>query len=102
MFRRVEIVVVGEIAGDFNISTLHNWSDIEVYELEEMSEERAVSEDDPAAIIFTSGTRGQRNGVTLSHRNLYSNTLSILEYLGLTNQDKTVNFYLFIISMVIR
>ncbi len=45
----------------------------------------------PAAIIYTSGTTGDPRGVTLSHRNLVANTLSILEYLGLTEHDRIVN-----------
>jgi acyl-CoA synthetase (AMP-forming)/AMP-acid ligase II len=45
----------------------------------------------PAAIIYTSGTTGDPRGVTLSHRNLVANTLSILEYLGLTETDRIVN-----------
>ncbi|HNR22883.1 MAG TPA: class I adenylate-forming enzyme family protein [Steroidobacteraceae bacterium] len=45
----------------------------------------------PASIIYTSGTTGDPRGVTLSHRNLVANTLSILEYLGLTEADRIVN-----------
>lgn len=45
----------------------------------------------PASIIYTSGTTGDPRGVTLSHRNLVANTLSILEYLGLTETDRIVN-----------
>ena len=37
-----------------------------------------------AAIFYTSGSTGQSKGVMLSHRNLVSNTLSTVEYLGLT------------------
>lgn len=45
----------------------------------------------PAAIIYTSGTTGQPKGVTLSHGNLFHNTKSIIEYLGLKATDCIVN-----------
>lgn len=40
-----------------------------------------------AQIIYTSGTTGRPKGVTLSHRNLSANCLSILEYLELGSSD---------------
>lgn len=44
----------------------------------------------PAAIIYTSGTTGSPKGVTLSHKNLLSNTQSIVEYLRLSPKDSIV------------
>lgn len=43
-----------------------------------------------AQIIYTSGSTGQPKGVMLSHRNLLSNTNSILEYLQLTAEDSVM------------
>lgn len=43
-----------------------------------------------ASIIYTSGTTGNPKGVVLSHRNLEANTDSIVEYLGLTHEDKVM------------
>lgn len=49
-----------------------------------------VSPDDLAAIMYTSGTTGNPKGVTLSHRNLASNALSIVEYLALSPDDSVM------------
>jgi long-chain acyl-CoA synthetase len=40
-----------------------------------------------ASIIYTSGSTGGAKGVMLSHRNIVTNTLSICEYLYLTDSD---------------
>ncbi len=40
-----------------------------------------------ATVVYTSGTTGQPKGVMLSHGNLSANTVSIIQYLGLTDQD---------------
>lgn len=47
----------------------------------------SLSTDDLANIIFTSGSTGQPKGVMLTHRNVIENTLSICEYLKLTESD---------------
>ncbi|AZU64149.1 class I adenylate-forming enzyme family protein [Neobacillus mesonae] len=39
--------------------------------------EEAVSENDPFAIMYTSGTTGKPKGVTLSHRNIVAGALSL-------------------------
>ena len=41
----------------------------------------------PAQIIFTSGSTSQPKGVVLSHKNIISNTSSIVEYLNLSEKD---------------
>jgi acyl-CoA synthetase (AMP-forming)/AMP-acid ligase II len=43
---------------------------------------------DLAQIIYTSGTTGKPKGVMLRHANLVANTESIVQYLGLTEQDR--------------
>jgi acyl-coenzyme A synthetase/AMP-(fatty) acid ligase len=49
----------------------------------------------PALILYTSGTTRMPKGVTLTHKNLTANTESIVQYLGLKEEDSllaVINF----------
>ncbi len=46
---------------------------------------------DLASIVYTSGSTGRPRGATLSHRNLVANASSIVEYLGLSYADRTLD-----------
>lgn len=53
--------------------------------------DRAASAgDDLAALMFTSGSTGKPRGVMVSHANIIANTQSIVQYLGLTPDDRTM------------
>ncbi|WP_072391744.1 acyl-[ACP]--phospholipid O-acyltransferase [Hyphomicrobium sp. CS1GBMeth3] len=47
--------------------------------------------DDPAAILFTSGSEGLPKGVVLSHRNLLANATQSLTRVAVNGQDKLFN-----------
>jgi long-chain acyl-CoA synthetase len=48
----------------------------------------AVDGNELAAVMFTSGSTGRPRGVMVSHRNIVANTDSIIQYLGLTADDR--------------
>lgn len=50
----------------------------------------AVGRDDDAVYAFTSGTTGRPRAVRHTHGNLQSNTGSILDYLGLTSDERVL------------
>lgn len=49
-----------------------------------------IAERDVASIIYTSGSTGRPRGATLTHGNLVANIRSIVEYLGLGEDDRVL------------
>lgn len=52
--------------------------------------DRGSVEGDIASIVYTSGSTGTPQGVALSHGNLCSNALSIVDYLHLSSEDRVL------------
>jgi long-chain acyl-CoA synthetase len=75
------LIVTGEltVAGDasFNALVAHDPETLE-----------AILDVDLAAIIYTSGSTGVPKGAVFLHRNMHFVAGSIIEYLGLTSQDR--------------
>ncbi|MBI2063923.1 MAG: AMP-binding protein [Candidatus Yanofskybacteria bacterium] len=48
--------------------------------------------DDPAFILYTSGTTGEQKGAILSHGNVISNIQAVRRYAGMRNDDRVMCF----------
>ncbi len=66
--------------------SLHDLSDLQQSNTDE-NLDIAINENDPASIIYTSGSMGTPKGVLLTHKNITTNTHSIVRYLNLTEND---------------
>ncbi len=78
----------------YNFAGIKVWDEEFIHNLPDSSGRMAniwkpdFDENRAAQILFTSGSTGKPKGVLLSHRNLIANTGSIIEYLGLSSEDR--------------
>jgi long-chain acyl-CoA synthetase len=56
------------------------------------AEALSAKPDDAATIIYTSGTTGDPKGVVLSHDNIFSNVMAVLEVFRIGPTDSTLSF----------
>jgi len=71
-----------------SLSTISHWHDHASLELESPS----ISPDEPATIVYTSGTTGPPKGVILSHRNILWNTEATLKVVPCYTTDIFLSF----------
>ena len=86
MIMVIEDIIKRLPLGDFRCVLPSDISALEDYS--ETNFNNDTDSEECAEIIFTSGSTGEPKGVMLSHKNLIANTSSIVEYLGLTSDDR--------------
>ncbi|HOO37181.1 MAG TPA: class I adenylate-forming enzyme family protein [Deltaproteobacteria bacterium] len=88
--RLADIVIPCIIGPDMPFTSrgvnVYTWED--VHRQKEYIGDPSLCEDDLAAIVYTSGSTGRPKGVMLTHKNLCTNTASIVSYLGLSETDR--------------
>ena len=86
---RAEIVALGVAAAQIATLDAYGQGDL-VDALDEEPLQAAiapVSDDDLAALLYTSGTTGRAKGAMLTHRNLASNALTLVDAWGFSEAD---------------
>ncbi|KAA3661780.1 MAG: AMP-dependent synthetase [Calditrichaeota bacterium] len=83
------VVAIGK--GDVDEGLKRNvCTENELIEMPDIKPEREVDEQDIASIIYTSGSTGDPRGAVLTHKNIVTNTRSIVKYLKLTKDDRVL------------
>ena len=79
------VVCEGDAAGN---PSLEDWIDSG----SESFEEVGMSPDDPAVLLYTSGTTGFPKGATLTHGSVVSNVWTTVHHAGFTPEDRMILF----------
>ncbi|MEZ5550306.1 MAG: class I adenylate-forming enzyme family protein [Pseudomonadales bacterium] len=82
--------------GVVELDKVHDYSGYESSYPTELTSRRGSEE--LAAILYTSGTTGTPKGIMLSHGNLAKNTIAIIEYLEIGENDSVLNVLPFFYS----
>lgn len=65
-----------------------------------------LQDDDVALILYTSGTTGKPKGAMLTHKNLYSNSKDVGDYLKMNDQDRVITalpiFHVFCLTVALN
>jgi long-chain acyl-CoA synthetase len=79
------VVCEGDVQGN---ETLHHW----MAQVSAQAEALNMNRDEPAVLLYTSGTTGFPKGATLSHGNVISNIESTVHHCGYTPNDRMALF----------
>jgi acyl-CoA synthetase (AMP-forming)/AMP-acid ligase II len=88
LLRGVHLVTDGEVRGLPGLASWRSFDDVRSDARNAQDEPPMVNAEDLAALMFTSGSTGRPRGVMVSHANIMANTESIVQYLGLTENDR--------------
>jgi acyl-[acyl-carrier-protein]-phospholipid O-acyltransferase/long-chain-fatty-acid--[acyl-carrier-protein] ligase len=89
---RVELVYLEDLAANLTLGAKLKWTLLaRVAGIWHQWQERTTNPDDPAIVLFTSGSEGTSKGVVLSHANLLANCAQLAARVDFSAQDIILN-----------